>query len=134
MRTYVFDASALLAFMEDKPGAAKVEELLTAAQRGHSRILMSAVNYGEVYGKLLRDRGEDQAHRAMMSIGPFPIALEDATRQRAFRASEIKYTYKLYYVDAFAAALAIEHKAALVTSDSDFRRLGHGFPIVWLRS
>jgi predicted nucleic acid-binding protein len=36
-------------------------------------------------------------------------------------------------VDAFAAALAIEHKATPVTSDSHFRKLGHSFPIVWLK-
>jgi predicted nucleic acid-binding protein len=35
--------------------------------------------------------------------------------------------------DSFAAALAIEHQATLVTSDSDFRKLGHGFPVVWLK-
>jgi hypothetical protein len=39
-----------------------------------------------------------------------------------------------WYVDAFAAALAIENKATLVTSDSDFRKLGHNFPIVWLKT
>lgn len=133
MRSYVFDASALLALLEDKPGAAKVEELLTEAQRGHSRVLMSSVNYGEVYGKLLRDLGEEKALRAMTSIGPFPFVLQDADRQRAFRAAEIKHKHRLYYADAFAAALALEHKATLVTSDSDFRKLGHGFPVVWLR-
>jgi predicted nucleic acid-binding protein len=40
----------------------------------------------------------------------------------------------MYYADSFAAALAIEHKATLVTSDSDFRKLGHGFPVVWLKN
>lgn len=134
MRTYVLDASALLAFMEDKAGAAKVEELLTEAQRGHSSILMSSINYGEVYGKLIRECGEEKAMRSMVSIGPFPIALADANRQRAFRAAEVKQKYKLYYVDAFAAALAIEHKATLVTGDSDFRKLGHKFPILWLKA
>jgi predicted nucleic acid-binding protein len=58
----------------------------------------------------------------------------DSTPQRALRAADIKSKYELYYVDAFAAALAIEHKATLVTSDSDFRRLGHSFPIVWLKT
>jgi len=38
------------------------------------------------------------------------------------------------YADAFAAALAIEHKATLVTSDSDFRKLGHAFPVLWLKT
>jgi predicted nucleic acid-binding protein len=58
----------------------------------------------------------------------------DATPQRALRAADLKTKYKLYYVDSFAAALAIEHKATLVTGDSDFRKLGHAFPVVWLRA
>jgi predicted nucleic acid-binding protein len=44
-----------------------------------------------------------------------------------------KARYKLHYADSFAAALAIEHKATLITSDSDFRKLGHDFPVVWLK-
>jgi predicted nucleic acid-binding protein len=48
-------------------------------------------------------------------------------------AADVRVRYKLYYADSFAAALAIEKKATLVTGDSDFRRLGHGFPILWLK-
>ncbi len=57
----------------------------------------------------------------------------DATVQRCCHAAEIKAKYKLYYADSFAAALAVENKATLVTSDSDFRRLGHSFPTLWLK-
>jgi len=133
MKTYVFDASALFAFLRDKPGASKVSSLLEEAMRGRARILMSAVNYGEVYGLILREYGSEQALTAVHAVRPLPIQLLDATTQRAFQAADIKVKYKLYYVDAFAAALAIEHKATLVTSDSDFRKLGHSFPIVWLK-
>jgi predicted nucleic acid-binding protein len=133
LRTYVLDTSALFALIEKKPGAPKVNEILKEAIRGHCRPLMSTLNYGEVYALLLRARGEEEALRAMVALGPLPIGLQDATAQRCFRAAELEIKYKLYYVDAFAAALAIEHKATLVTSDSDFKRLGHGFPVVWLR-
>lgn len=134
MKTYVFDASALFAFLRDKPGASKVEELLTEARRGHAKVLMSAVNYGEVYGRILRDFGPETALTAVLTVSPLPIEMLDATPQRALRAADLKAKYKLYYVDSFAAALAIEHKATLVTSDSDFRKLGHAFPVVWLKA
>jgi hypothetical protein len=29
---------------------------------------------------------------------------------------------------------AIEQKATLVTGDSDFRKLGHVFPVIWLKN
>ena len=134
MKTYVFDASALFVFLRDKPGAPKVEQLLAEARRGRAKVLMSAVNYGEVYGRILRDFGLETALAAVQAVGPLPIEMLDATPQRALRAADLKAKYKLYYVDSFAAALAIEHKATLVTSDSDFRKLGHAFPVVWLKA
>ncbi len=134
MKTYVFDASALFVFLRDKPGASKVEELLTEARRGRAKVLMSAVNYGEVYGLILREYGPEQALTAVQAVRPLPVELEDATPQRACQAADIKAKYKLYYVDGFAAALAVEQKATLVTSDSDFRKLGHAFPVLWLKN
>ena len=134
MKTYVFDASALFAFLQQKPGARKVNELLKEAMRGRAEIFMSAVNYGEVYGGVLREHGPDRARAIMQAVQPLPIRLVDVTPPRTFLAAEVKLKYKLYYVDSFAAALAIEHKATLVTSDSDFRRLGHNFPTLWLKA
>lgn len=134
MKTYVLDASAVFAFLQKKPNANKVNELLKEAMRGRADVLMSAVNYGEVYGGILREHGPDRAIATMNAVHPLPIRMMDATPQRAFRAAEVKSKYKLYYVDGFAAALAIEYKATLVTSDSDFRRLGHGFPVLWVKA
>jgi ribonuclease VapC len=134
VKTYVFDASALFAFLQQKPGANKVNELLKEAMRERAAILMSAVNYGEVYGAILRSHGLERARATMNAVQPLPISWVDATPQRAFQAAEAKAKHKLYYVDSFAVALALEHKATLVSSDSDFRRLGHGFPVVWLKS
>ncbi len=96
---------------------------------------MSTTNCGEIYGLLLlQGKSQDQALQVMSAIGALPIELEDVSAQRSLRAAELKFNYKLYYVDAFAAALAIENKATLVTSDSDFRKLGHNFPILWLKT
>jgi len=133
MKMYVFDASALFAYLQKTAGASKVNELLKEAIRGPARVLMSAVNYGEVYGRILRDYGPDQAHTSLNALSQLPIEVLDATLARACQAAEVKAKYKLYYIDSFAAALTIEQKGTLVTSDSDFRKLGHGFPIVWLK-
>jgi tRNA(fMet)-specific endonuclease VapC len=133
VKTYVFDASALFAFLQRKPGALRVGELLKRALHGDARLLISAVNLGEVYGRILRDYGSDDALASMQAVKPLPLQAVDATPDRAFHAAEVKAKYKLYYADSFAAALAIEYKASLVTSDSDFRKLGHNFPVLWLK-
>ena len=134
MKAYVFDASALWAYLQDKPGAPKISALLNEAMRSRAELLMSAVNFGEVYGLILCEQGQDRARAVASAVYPLPVQLVDATVQRCSQAAEIKTKYKLYYVDSFAAALAVEHKATLVTSDSDFRRLGHSFPVLWLKS
>lgn len=134
MRTYVFDAGPLLAFLENKSGVSRVDELIQEAIRGRCRILMSAANFGEVHVLLVQHHGLQRALQIMSAVGQLPIELHDVTPQRSLRAAEVKTKYKLYYLDAFAAALAFEHKATLVTGDSDFRSLGHGFPILWLRA
>lgn len=133
MKTYVFDASAVFGFLQKKPTANKVNDLLKESMRGRAEILMSAVNYGEVYGGILRGHGPERAAATMNAVHALPIRLIDATPERALQAADVKSKYKLYYVDSFAAALAIEYKATLVTSDSDFRKLGHGFPTLWLK-
>ncbi len=133
MKTYVLDASALFIFLQKKPSAARVSELLKEAMRDRAEILMSAVNYGEVYGSIRREYGPDRVASVMNAVQPLPIHLVDATASRSCAAADLKSKYKLYYVDSFAAALALEYRATLVTSDSDFRRLGHQFPVLWLR-
>jgi predicted nucleic acid-binding protein len=133
MKTYVLDASAVFVFLQKKPGATKVNEILKHAMRDHAQVLMSAVNYAEVYGTISREHGADRARTTMNAVGSLPLNLLDATLHRCLRAADVKNQYKLYYADSFAAALAIEHKATLVTSDSDFRRLGQSVPVLWLK-
>ena len=87
-----------------------------------------------MYGTIVRQQGVDRAQTAMSAVRPLPIHLVDVTPERALRAAEVKAKYKLYYVDSFAAALAMEYKATLVTSDSDFRKLGQGVAILWLKA
>jgi predicted nucleic acid-binding protein len=134
MKTYVLDASALLAFLEGKPDAIKVKGILQEAMRERVGVLMSAVNYGEAYGTILRVYGRDRALATVGAVQPLPIQIIVADTQRCCRAAEVKNRYKLYYADSFAAELALERKATLVTSDSDFRRIGRGFPILWLKA
>src|ERR1700722_19475556 len=60
-RRDVLDASALFAFLQKTPGACKVSKLSKEALRGHAKVLMPAVNYGEAHGKLLREHGRERA-------------------------------------------------------------------------
>ena len=124
MKTYVLDASALMAFFEDRPGAEKVEELLAKAADTKHPLLMSVVNWGEVYYSVWRARGLKAADAKLLEIAQLPIQVFDVDMELAQAAARLKAQHNLPYADCFAAALAQARKAALVTSDKDFRRAG----------
>jgi predicted nucleic acid-binding protein len=124
-RRYVLDANALIGFFEARRGAAeKVRRLLGEAARLDLPLLMSAVNWGEVFYTEWRARGEAKAREAEAHLLEMPIAVIAADRERASRAGALKQKHGLGYADAFAAELAIERGAWLVTADSEFQKVG----------
>jgi predicted nucleic acid-binding protein len=48
----------------------------------------------------------------------------EVDRDRAIRAAALKQRHGLGYADAFAAELAIEREAWLVTADPEFAKVG----------
>ena len=121
MKRVVLDASALMTMFLDRPGGEKVQELISAAVEGKRELLMSVVNWGEVYYSIWHDRGPDDAQKALAYIAQLPIEIVPADTAQAKLAAEFKAQYKLPYADCFAAALAKLRKASLVASDHDFR-------------
>lgn len=132
MKTCVLDASALMTFFENRPGADKVEDLLAKAADAKHPLLMSVVNWGEVYYSIWRARGEKVAHAKLQEIAQLPIQVVDVDMDLARLAASLKAQHNLPYVDCFAAALAQSRKATLVTSDKDFQRLGSQVKTIWL--
>ena len=117
-RRYVLDANALIGFFEDRDvTAGKIERLVNEALRQGSPLLMSAVNWGEVFYTAWRRHGESAAREVEGRLLELPIAVVEVDRQRASRAGALKQRHNLGYADAFAAELAIERGAWLVTVD-----------------
>jgi predicted nucleic acid-binding protein len=124
-RRYVLDANALVGLFEDrKVIAEKVERLLSDALLRGIPLLMSAVNWGEVFYTEWRYRGEAMAREAEAKLHVMPIAVISADQERATRAGALKQKHGLGYADAFAAELAIERNAWLVTADPEFSKVG----------
>lgn len=124
-RRYVLDANALVSWFEDREGAAaKMQRLLDEALRLDHPLLMSAINWGEVFYVVWKLHGEASARRIDASLQEMPIVIVAADRDRATRAAALKQKHNLGYADAFAAELALEQNAALVTADPEFSRLG----------
>jgi predicted nucleic acid-binding protein len=132
VKTYVLDASALMTFFEDRPGAAKVEELLAKAAETKRPLLMSVVNWGEVYYSIWRAHGEKAAHAKLREIAQLPLQIVDVDMELTQLAATLKAQHSLPYADWFAAALAQARKATLVTSDKDFESVGASLKILWV--
>jgi ribonuclease VapC len=133
MRRIVLDASAVMTFFEDRPGAAKVEELIARAAEGKCELLMSVVNWGEVYYSVWRAKGPAMARKIVAEIAQLPMELVDAGYELTKLAAELRAEHKLPYADCFAAALAADRKASLATSDADFAKVERRLNLLWTR-
>jgi len=87
-------------------------------------LLMSAVNWGEVFYMEWRYHGESKARQIEAGLRQMRIVIVPADFERATRAGALKQKHSLGYADAFAAELAIERGAWLVTADPEFEKVG----------
>jgi len=120
VKRIILDASAVMTFFENRPGADKVEELITLAIAGKRELLMSVVNWGEVYHSVWRAHGPKITKQVIAEIAQLPIEILDADFELTKIAASFHAEFKLPYADCFAAGLAKHHKAAVATSDRDF--------------
>ena len=128
----VLDSYALIAYFENEAGAERVGELIKQARDKDHPLLISVVNWGEVYYVIARTAGKSAAEEALRIIDTLPIEIIPADRELAKLAAEIKSTHKLSFADCFAAALAKLRRADLVTGDREFEALETAVNIVWL--
>ncbi|MGA2443582.1 MAG: type II toxin-antitoxin system VapC family toxin [Tepidisphaeraceae bacterium] len=130
----VLDSWALMAYFEDEPAAAEVERILDEAEAEADDLLLSAVNWGEIYYSVCRtvsvQAAEDVARKLMaMPIRVMPVPDDLALVKQA---AKYKAGHRISYADCFAAALAKLTSSALVTGDEEFRPLSADITIHWL--
>ncbi len=132
MKTFVLDASALMTFFEGRGGAEKMEDILARAVERKQSLVMSVVNWGEVYYSIWRAHGEKSAREKMKQIAQLPIEVAGVDMDLAELAARLKAIHHLPYADCFAASLAENRRAALITSDKEFEILGDRLKITWV--
>ena len=132
MTEYVLDASALLRFLDREPGFNRIAALLKQATKGGIRLLVSAVNWGEVVSVLCRAHGLSAAKATASKLRALPLEIVAADAERAEEAGIFKQDFKVPYADAFAGSLALHEKATLVTADFDFKSATRSVAIEFL--
>jgi predicted nucleic acid-binding protein len=112
--TVALDSWAVLRLLEGTdPAATRVQRLLDRAQP-----VMSWINLGEAFYVVAGDQGLGEAERVIRDLRPL-LRLDLPSERRVLEAARIKAAYPLAYADAFAAATAVAHDAALLTGDPE---------------
>jgi ribonuclease VapC len=75
MRRYVLDSYAMIAYLEDEPGADRVAQVLRQLIQGKVKGFMSVVNWGEVYYNTMTEQGVDEAERVILQLDKCPIQI-----------------------------------------------------------
>ena len=132
MRAYTLDASAIMDFLENGPGAARVEQLISSAHKDQSVLAISVLNWGETFYTVWQHHGEETARREIARLSRLPIEVVSVDEEQALKAGEIKALHNLSFVDCVAAALAEIRNSILVTADRDFLKLGRRIQVLWL--
>jgi predicted nucleic acid-binding protein len=132
MTMKVLDSFALIAYLEDEKGAEIIEKLMRTAQQKKESLLMSLINWGEVYYLTFREKGRRIAEETLLLIEQLPITIVPPDRELTLKASELKAQNSLVFADCFAAALAMEKDMKIVTGDPEFRKIKDRVAIEWL--
>lgn len=128
----ILDAHALLTFFEKEPGYEKVQAAFMNAVEKDSNLLMTSVNYGEVYYIVLRECGQQKAEEIERIIRRLPIDVVDVDIATAKEAARFKAKYKISYADCFAAALAKLKKGELLTGSQELGHPKNEIKISWI--
>ena len=134
MKTTVLDASALLAMLFGEPGVEEMRALFHRAAAADHPVLISAVNWAETLYRVSCRQGDAglqtvRRFAAHGSLQVVPVDAELAELAAAYKAADM-----LALADAFAAALAKQRKAELVTADLDFKTVEKEMKIIWLKN
>ena len=131
-RPFVFDSHALLKLFQKEKGYEKVVRLLGEIRQTGAIKYINAINLGEIIYSTKREFGDQKKLEVLASIERLDFTILPVPNSLIFQAAEYKAEYSMSFADCFAMASAIEHKAALVTGDPEFKKVGHLVEIIWL--
>jgi PIN domain nuclease of toxin-antitoxin system len=138
MVRYVLDSSAILRYLDDEAGAARVAEIIKSHLAGGCEAMVSALHWGEVAGITCKLHGRGAMDLVLSRLSAFGLPIMAADADQAVRASLIKLKLiklkrQIPYVDAFGIDLASGSRDhVFVTADFDFKPASRDVTIEFL--
>lgn len=116
----VLDASAILAYVDDEPGADTVQKHLLAARADRLQIFACFVTLTEVRYITIQEKGEAAADCLVGLVKSWPMHWVHSDEQLCLLAARFKAHNSLSLADAFVAATAFRLQAAVMHKDPEF--------------
>ena len=132
MAIKILDSFALLAFLQDEPGAQVVEDFILQAQDGKNQLVMSVVNLGEIWYSIARKSSSETADHYIEQIQGMPIEIINADWQLTRLAATHKAKGNISYADCYVVALAELCHGQVITGDREFRSVENEIEVIWL--
>jgi predicted nucleic acid-binding protein len=131
-RVIVLDSWAVIAYLSDENAGEKVAEIMADSHENKIPLKMSILNVGEVWYSVARQTSENEADQAVAELHELGIEFVDADWKMTRIAAAYKSKNKMSYADCFAAALAKEERAKLVTGDKEFKEVEADIKVNWV--
>jgi uncharacterized protein len=132
MGKVIIDSYALVSVLFAEKNHEVIAEFLKQAQKEKKEMVMSAVNFGEVYYTVLRRKGEKEAEKLEEFLISIPVFIVDADTKLTKEAARFKAFKKMSYADCHAAALAKTLNAPVLTGDKEFKEVEKEIKIIWV--
>lgn len=129
---FIFDSHALLKFFQKEKGYEKVINLLQEIRRSKAVPYVNAINLGEIIYSTKREYGDQKKLEVLANIERLNFKIIPVTNELIFQAAEYKAEYSISYADCFVLASAVEHNAAIVTGDPEFKKVEHLTKVIWV--
>ena len=131
-KAYVLDSWAVLSYFHDEPAGEQVENIIADAREDGIPLFISVVNASEVWYITARRRSEADADSGIHVLREFGVQFIEADWALAKEAGRFKAKNRMSFADCFAAALAKQRNASLVTGDPEFKHVEQEITICWL--
>jgi len=129
VKRYVLDANCLRVFLEDRPGAAAIEDLLWKAVLTQQRLFVPVLCWNYLFATVWRSKGETVAREKMKQLSQLPIEVVDVTEEEAAGAAKLFAESDIDFLECIAASTAQQRRATLVTTNKELSKFGDAVKI-----
>ena len=118
-KPFVLDTSAIIALVQNEPGADRVEKILKSARNGSCTVFISFVTLAELYYVVWKEKGRSAALEMIVIVKSLPLKIVESAERMTLLAGSIKATHRLPLADAFIMATASHVRGILVHKDPE---------------